>query len=76
MADVTFSIPDVHNNRVLNAFANQNGWTPELGVTKLTFFKQQIIKHVKQTVKNDEGNTAAGIARNTVETDVEAINIT
>lgn len=76
MAQITIDIPTAAVNRVQDAFASEYGWTSELGVTKAQFTKQQIIRFIKQTVKNNEGNTQAGNARQVVEGEIEAINIT
>lgn len=76
MAQVTITIPDDKIARVRDAFANEYGWTAELGITKAEFTRQQIIKFIKQTLKNNEGNIQAGQARQTVEADIEGMSIT
>lgn len=76
MAQITLTIPDDKITRVRDAFAGEFGWTPESGVTKTEFAKQQLARHVKNVVKNYEGNLSAGTARRTVENDVESITIT
>ena len=76
MANFTITIPDDKVSRVRDAFAGEFGWTPDLGITKSEFTRLQIIKFVKNTVKNNEGNLSAGVARTTVDNDVENIMIT
>lgn len=75
MATITITIPDDKVARVREAFVAEYGWTPELGVTKAEFAKQQIIKLIKQVVKDSEGNHSANQARSTVDNDVESITI-
>lgn len=76
MANISITIPDDKVTRVREAFASEYGWTSDLEVTKAEFAKQQIIKFIKNTVKNNEGNLSAGAARQVVESDVEGIIIT
>lgn len=76
MAQVTLTVPDDKVDRIRDAFAAEFGWTAESGLTKTQFLKQQIIEYVKQVTRNHEANQAAATARQTVNSDVNSINIT
>lgn len=76
MANITVTIPDDKIQRIIDAFAAEFGWTTESGLTKAQFTKQQVIEYIKQVTRNYEANLAASTARNTVNTDVNSINIT
>lgn len=71
MANVTITVPDDQVTRLNNAFASEFGWDQSLGLTKTQFTKQQVIRMIKQIVKNNEANTVAQTARNATELDVE-----
>jgi hypothetical protein len=76
MASITITIPDTAINRVQDGFAYELGWTSELGVTKAQFTKQQVIKFMKQTVKNAEINQSNLSTSSTINSDIDAISIT
>lgn len=76
MANITLTIPDDKVQRILDAFAAEFGWTTESGVTKAQFTKAQVIEYIKQVTRNFEANVAANTARQSVNTDVNSINIT
>jgi len=76
MAQIMLNIPDDKAPRILDAFAATYGWTPEMGVTKTVFAKQQLVNFIKNTVKESEGNYQASQVRNTVNTDIDTITIT
>lgn len=76
MATIQITIPDDKADRIREAFAAEFGWTPELGITKTAFTKQQVVSYIKQVTRNYEGNLAAGSARSTVENDVNSFTIT
>lgn len=76
MAQITINIPDDKISRVLEAYAAYYNWSADSGLTKAQFTKQQVVKQIKQIVKNVEGDTAANQHRFAVESDVESINIT
>lgn len=54
MAAITINIPDAQVARVLEAFTEPFGWTPELGVTKAAFAKQQLAAYVREVTLSFE----------------------
>lgn len=76
MASTTITVPDDKVTRILDAFEAEFPGRAEAGMTKVQWFKFQLIQYIKQTVKNHEGNIAAGSARLSNENDVNSIDIT
>lgn len=76
MANLTLTIPDDKVDIVRDSFAEEFGWTSELGVTKTVFLKAQLIEYVRQVVRNNMGNKAAGTARKSSDDSINSINIT
>lgn len=81
MAQIIITIPDLHENRVLDAVTVRHGWTVESGLTKKQFVKKYLIDILKDDVKFIEaqtareqhriaGEAAAQTAINSVETEV------
>lgn len=54
MASVTIQYPDSEQARVIEALCIDGGWTPELGVTKGAFAKQQVARLVRERVREVE----------------------
>lgn len=63
MGQVTLSMPDAIDNRVLNAVAARHGWTSGSGLTKLQFLKKHLIDLVKDDVRWFESQTAGDTHR-------------
>lgn len=76
MAQINLTIPDTAINRILDGFANEYGWTSDLGVTKAQFAKARIIDFIKHVVKTNEGRTQSQAIQNTINAELEAVNIT
>lgn len=76
MAQIIIDIPTAAVSRIQDAFATEYGWTSESGLTKTQFAKSQIIEYVKQVTRNYEANIAASTARQSKESEINAINIT
>jgi hypothetical protein len=62
MASITLNIPDAQAQRVLDAVADRFGWTPDLGVTKAAFTKQQVAEWLKRLVVEYERRVAMDAA--------------
>jgi hypothetical protein len=62
MASIQLNIPDAQAQRVLDAVADRFGWTPELGVTKAAFAKQQVAEWLKRLVVEYERRVAIDAA--------------
>lgn len=58
MGQVTLSMPDAIDNRVLNAVAARHAWTPGSGLTKLQFFKKHLIDLIIDDVRWFESQSA------------------
>lgn len=76
MAIISIDIPTAAVSRIQDAFVAEFGWTSELGVTKTQFTKAQVIEYIKQVTRNYEANLAAGAARATKDTEINALTIT
>lgn len=76
MAQITIDIPTASVSRVQDAFADKFGWTPGSGLTKAQFTKRHIIRYVKDMVKEHESGSQSKTLRETIESEVESINIT
>ena len=72
MASITITVPDNVNQRVLDGFCTQHGWTPSNPLTKGQFIKSKIIEFVKSSVKAAEAVSAANSARVNAENNVES----
>lgn len=69
MAQIVINIPLAIDNRVLNAVARQNGWTPANPQTRLQFVKTLLINKIKSDFITFEGHQQAIAARATAEAD-------
>lgn len=67
MAQITITVPPAIENRVLNAVARQNGWTPAHPQTRLQFVKTLLINRIKSDFITFEGQAEAETARKTAE---------
>lgn len=76
MAQINFTIPDDKINRVLDAFANSFGYQAGQGQTKAQFAKAKIRDYIREIVVRSEGRAAQQVALNTVQADVDSIDIT
>jgi hypothetical protein len=50
MGSVTLQFPPAQDQRIIDALCLDGGWTPEMGVTKAAFAKEQIAAMVRQKV--------------------------
>lgn len=77
MAEITINVPDAVVPRVLDAFADEFGYDPEIDGTKAAFAKQRLASYVKQIVVNHEAETAARQAQTAAcDAAIAEINIT
>lgn len=60
MATITFTVNDAHLNRVVDAWADANGWPDEAtqGETKAQFARRMVAKHIRRHVRQWELNQA------------------
>lgn len=76
MAQITMNIPDQHIQRILDAFASAYGWHDGLGVTKAQFAKSKIRDYIKEIVMRAEAPEAQRVAIQTIQTELDSIDIT
>lgn len=71
MAVVQIDLGDAAQTaRIIDAFAAEDGWTPDLGITKAVFAKRQLIRYIKDKVKSHEMRLVAAAARADVDSNV------
>lgn len=51
MAQISLTIPDAALDRVIDALCARGTWTPELGIPRGQFAKQQLAAWLKEEVK-------------------------
>lgn len=74
---VTFTIQDnAKAAQIADAFDLEFPGRVEAGKTKQEWVKEKIVEYVRQVTRNNLGNTAAGTARATVESDINSVSIT
>lgn len=73
---LTVAIPTDKVPLIREAFAEEYNWTVEIGVTKIQFFKQQVIDYIRQVTRNNLANKDAQAARASKEAEINAVNIT
>lgn len=71
MASITLTFPDTVAPRIAAAMEAE-GWTPELGITRMEFTRDWLARQLKQVVIKHESEAAADAARITVRDSVEA----
>ena len=76
MANITITTPTEYDARISDAFDAEFPGRTEAGMTKAQWIKRQLVLYIKQVVRNHEANAASATARNTVNTEVDGINIT
>jgi hypothetical protein len=67
MSQLTISIPDNQDQRVINAFIAIRGYNPESGLTPGQFIKHDIVNYIKGVVRAHEQDLAAKAAITSVQ---------
>ena len=75
MSQITITVPDNQDARIVNAFAAEFGWKQESGLTKVQFFKRKVIDYIKDIVKKNEAFPAMKVTEQNVISDVNSIDI-
>lgn len=77
MAQVALNVPDDKEQRFLNAFATVFGLDQaKTGQTKRQFMKSKIRDYMKEILYRAEAAEAQRVANQTLQADVDAIDIT
>lgn len=63
MAQIVITIPDAALQRVIDALCARGNWTPDLGITKAAYAKQQLALIVKSiTFQHERQQAMADVA--------------
>lgn len=76
MAQIIMNIPDQYIARILDAFAVVYGYDAADGLTKAQFAKSKVRDYIKEIVVRHEGSLARQAANDTVQDEIDAIDIT
>lgn len=75
MAQITLNVADDKEQRFINAFASVFAWHSDLGVTKKQFMKSKLRDFIKEIVFRAEIAEANRTAAQTLQTDIDAIDV-